>query len=242
MSESTRILDRSGDKAHTLDLFLTSDPDLYFNPILDSPLGDSDHCLITLQHNFVSHQHRSSSFKKGFHYSKADWDSLRNFFAAYPWYSSYSNDPSSFATFITNTIQLGMDLFIPSSYKPGKKSSPKWFNSQCAKAVKHKNHHFKKWKLHQTSQSRALFVQARNLCSKTISLAKTSFVNCINNKIPSGQTVSHSFWSLAKVVSQNICHSSFQPLKNNSGSSSCTPSSTANLFPSAFASNSNLDD
>ena len=115
--EPTRIPDHSGDKANALDLFLTSNPDIYSSPILDSPLG-------TLQHSFVSHQDRSSSSQRVFHYSKADWDSLRNFFAAYPWYSGLSNDPS-FATFITNAIQLGMDLFIPYSYIPGKKSSPK---------------------------------------------------------------------------------------------------------------------
>ena len=34
----------------------------------------------------------------------------------------------------------------------------------------------------------------------------------------------------------------FSTSKNNSGSSSCTPSSKANLFASTFASNSNLDD
>ena len=51
-----------------------------------------------------------------------------------------------------------------------------------------------------------------------------------------------SFWSMAKVVSQNFCRSSFPPLKNNSDSSSTTPSSKANLFASIFASNSNLDD
>ena len=72
ISELTRIPDRSGDKANTLDLFLTSNPDIYCNPILDSPLGNSDHCLVTLQHNFVSHQDRSSSSQKVFHYSKAD--------------------------------------------------------------------------------------------------------------------------------------------------------------------------
>jgi len=76
ISEPTRIPDRSGDKANTLDLFLTSNPDIYSNPILDFPLGNSDHCLITLQHNFVSHQDRSSSSQKVFSYSKADWDSL----------------------------------------------------------------------------------------------------------------------------------------------------------------------
>ena len=71
---------------------------------------------------------------------------------------------------------------------------------------------------------------------------QTSFVKCINNTIASRQTGSRSFWSLAKAVSQNFCHSSFPPLKNNAGSSSCTLSSKANLFTSTFASNSNLDD
>ena len=106
-----------------------------------------------------------------------------------------------------------MDLFIPSSFKPGKKHSPKWFSSQCAKAVKNKNHRFKQWKLHQTLHSRVLFIQARNLCSKTINNAKTSFVNPINNKNAFRQTGSRSFWSLAKVISQNFCYSSFPPLK-----------------------------
>ena len=133
-------------------------------------------------------------------------------------------------------------LFIPSSYKPGKKSSPKWLNSPCAKAVKHKNHRFKQGKLHQNPHSRALFVQAPNVRSKTVNHSKSSFVKCINNKIASCRIGSCSFWPLAKVVSQNFCHSSFPPLKNNSGSSSYTPSSKANLFASTFASNSNLDD
>ena len=85
-------------------------------------------------------------------------------------------------------------------------------------------------------------MQARNLCSKTINNAKTSFVNQTNHKIASCQTGSRSFWSLAKVVAQIFRYSSFPPLKNNSGSSSCTPSSKANIFASIFASNSNLDD
>ena len=42
ISEPTRIPDRPGDKANTLDLFLTSNLDIYSSPILDSPLGNSD--------------------------------------------------------------------------------------------------------------------------------------------------------------------------------------------------------
>ena len=52
-----------------------------------------------------------------------------------------------------------MDLFIPSSYKPGNKNFPKWCNSQCAKAVNIKNHYFKEWKQLQTQHSRTSFHQ-----------------------------------------------------------------------------------
>ena len=73
----------------------------------------------------------------------------------------------SFASSITSGILLGMDHFIPSSIKPGKKNSPKWFNSQCAKDVKTKNHRFKQWKFLQTPQSRAFLykhvIYAQNL-------------------------------------------------------------------------------
>jgi len=79
ISELTSITDYSGNKANTLDLLHTSNPGNYSYPILGSPLGNSDHCLITLQHNFVSHQDRSSSSQKVFHHSNADWDSLCNF-------------------------------------------------------------------------------------------------------------------------------------------------------------------
>ena len=34
-------------------------------------------------------------YNEVFHYGEADWDSLRNIFAAYPWYSGLSNNLSS---------------------------------------------------------------------------------------------------------------------------------------------------
>ena len=43
--------------------------------------------------------------------------------------------------------------------------------------------------------------------------AKLSFVQRINNKITSCQAGFCSFWSMAKVVPQNFCQSSFPPLK-----------------------------
>jgi len=78
-------------------------------------------------------------------------------------------------------------------------------------AVKATNCCFKVWKHHQTPESWASFVQAHNLCSKTINNAKTYFVNHISKKIAPCQSGSHSFWPLTKVVSHNFCHTSFPP-------------------------------
>ena len=212
ISEPTRVLDRALAKANTLDLFLTANPSIYSPPTVSSPLGNSDYCLITLRHDFLPHLDRHFAPQRVFHYSKADCDSPRSFYSSYPWSSGSSNDPSSLASLITNAILLGMDIFIP-SYKPGKKNSPKWFNSQCAKSVNNKNHYFKEWKRVQTQHSRTSFIQSRNTCSKTIKNAKSSFFQRINNKIASCQAGSCSFWSMAKVVSHNCCQSSFPPLK-----------------------------
>ena len=77
--EPTRVPDRAGDKANTLDLFLTSSPSIYSPPTVSSPLGNSDHFLIALRHDFLPHLDRPFAPQRVFHYSKADWDSLRTF-------------------------------------------------------------------------------------------------------------------------------------------------------------------
>ena len=64
----------------------------------------------------------------------------------------------------------------------------------------------------------------------------------INNKVASCQAGSRSFWSMAKVLSQNLCQTSCTQLKNNYDFSSTHPSSKANLFASIVASNSNLEE
>ena len=55
ISEPTRVPDRAGDKANTLDLFLTSNPSIYSPPTVSSPLGNSDHCLITSLPTLLAH-------------------------------------------------------------------------------------------------------------------------------------------------------------------------------------------
>ena len=73
ISEPTCANDRAGDKANSLNLFLTSNPSIYSSLNVSSPLGNSDHCLITLRHDFLPHLDRHLAPQRVFHYSKTDW-------------------------------------------------------------------------------------------------------------------------------------------------------------------------
>lgn len=48
----TRVPDRDGDRAHTLDLVLTTNPTLFSNVSSLPPLGSSDHCMISCSLEF----------------------------------------------------------------------------------------------------------------------------------------------------------------------------------------------
>ena len=209
--EPTRVPGHEGDKANTLDLFLTASPNIYFPTTVSFPLGKAHHFLTSLRHGFLPHLDRPFGPQKVFHYSKADWDSLCTSTLLILIFR-LSNCPSSSASFVTNARLLGMDLLFPLLTSLEKKF-PKWFNSQCTNAVNKKCHYFKEWKRLPTQHSRTSFIQSRNTCSKTIKNAKSSFVQRINNKIASCQAGSRSFWSMAKVVSQNFCQSPFPPLQ-----------------------------
>ena len=109
-------------------------------------------------------------------YSKADWDSLRTFYSAYNWSSGFQRIIPLLP--LSSTKQYhGICLFTPSSYKPGKKDSPKWFNSQCRQAVSNKSHYFKARKRLQEllSSTNATFAQKPyKISNKLLSNASTA--------------------------------------------------------------------
>ena len=175
ISERTRVPDRAGDEENNLDLFLISNPNIHFLlPLaLISVILLS---LITLRHDFLPNLDRPFAPKESSTTARL------------------TGTPFALSTLLTLGLQafqmilpllllssptqyfLAWIFFIPSSYKPGKNNSPKWFDSQCAKAVNNKNHYFKEWKRLQTQHLRTAFIQSRNTFSKAIKNAKSSFV------------------------------------------------------------------
>ena len=63
----THIPDHHGDRSNTLDLFLTSHPDLY-DISSSSPLGSSDHAVITCTQTFMTAKQPKQRIQKTWHY------------------------------------------------------------------------------------------------------------------------------------------------------------------------------
>ena len=118
ISEPTHIPDYSRDKANTLDLFPTSNPDICSNPILDSPLGNSDNALSHYSINFVPTTIDLPLLKKFSTIAKLTGTLFETFLLLIPGILACLMilpilSPSSLT-------QFNLDLFIQSSYKPGK--------------------------------------------------------------------------------------------------------------------------
>ena len=87
-----------------------------------------------------------------------------------------------------------MVAFIPFSFSPGRKHSPKWFNRKCQEAVSKKSESFQVYKSDPSSSDKqALYKQARNECSKVIDEAKSNFVKKIADKLLQCPTGSRAF-------------------------------------------------
>ena len=71
VSSPTRVPDRVGDSGYLLDLFLTTNPD-HFSHTVSSPLGTSDHCVVTVTSKRVSSTPSVPFHRTVYRFSKAD--------------------------------------------------------------------------------------------------------------------------------------------------------------------------
>ena len=237
----TRIPDRAGDFASTLDLFLSTNADSYLDSVISAPIGSSDHNLISLFRPSQSNKSGRPLKRCLWKFQKADWDGFRDFLASFPWTDWLrSCDASESADRITEILQLGMACFIPHSHSPGGKNSPKWFSPECAVAVKEKNLSFKTLKSDPSLDNLEAYRVSRNSCSVIIDAAKKDFVKRTAMKLSACPSGSRAFWSLSKAICSNFSSSSFPPLTDSNGTSVTDSFEKANIFADTFALNSTL--
>ena len=83
VSSPTRVPDRDGDTGYLLDLFLTSIPENFSHKV-SSPLGSSDHCVISIKCKQVLSTPSVPFYRTVYKYLKADWCGFRSFLSQIP--------------------------------------------------------------------------------------------------------------------------------------------------------------
>ena len=241
IQQPTRVPDRHDQASNTLDLFFTSNSDLYSYSV-SSPLGSSDHCLVAVTTSYASPPPLPSTSRRLWHYDRIQRSELSNFFTDFPWGDCcFRSGDSDCATIsVTETILAGMEAYVPYTIKSFSPSKP-WFDHGCSRAVQAREHAYQTYVHSRSDLTYHAFIAARNRCKAQIRRAKKSYVMRKKSRLTSSPTNS-SFWSLTKSISNNFCKSGFPPLFRSDRTIAVSPTEKANLFGSLFSSNSSLDD
>ncbi|MPC80046.1 hypothetical protein E2C01_074610 [Portunus trituberculatus] len=227
MQHFTRIPDRLGDTPNILDLFLTSNPSAYA-VTLSSPLGSSDHNLISVSWPFSPMPPQDPPKPRYlWRFASASWGNLRRYYADFPWndYCFCIRNPSLCAERITEVIVSGIKAYIPHYF-----SQPKPFKPciACSRAIRDREVAHKRY-LSLPSPSHTLYISAQNHAKSVLQLSKRSFINrkCQNL---SNSNSPRDFWHLAKNISNNFTFSSFPPLFYPDSITAISSVSKAELF------------
>lgn len=220
-----------------LDLFMTSAPELYVVSTV-APLGTSDHAVVCCTRSIESSSTKVGKRRKRL-FNKADWDSLCNFYSGYNWSSCENEDIDVYTANITNVIQLGMDLFIPTKVMPDAETSAPWFNLPCYTAYSKKQAAYRKWKSKPCAATQSAFKAARNNVKKVIRQAKRDFQARLQEKINSNKLTPRQFWSVFRNLSGGSKPS--MPTLSAGGQTVSSPLDKAELLNSMFSANSTLD-
>ena len=106
-----------------------------------SPLGNSDHVVVSVSIDFPTNSQRDAPFHRiAYDYSCADWDGLCDHLSDVPWEDIFKVSASAAASEFSKWIQVRIEVYIPHrKYQVTPHSSP-WFSAACAAAIVHRNH------------------------------------------------------------------------------------------------------
>ena len=205
----THIPDHFGDTPNILDIFLTSNPSA-FSVKLSSPLGSSDHNLISISCSITPVLPQDPPKWRCFrHFNLAKWEELRQYYSYFLWddYCFHVRDPSLCAERITEVIASGMELYIPHIFSNNKAKKP-WFNSARFRAVKDRGAAHKPYRSHQSAETHALYTSSHNHAKSFLQITKNLFINRKCQNLFDSNS-SRDFCHLANSISSNFTLSSF---------------------------------
>ena len=206
-----------------------------------SPLGNSDHVVVSVSIDFPTNSQQGSPFHCiAYDYSCAVWDGLRDHLRDVPWEDIFKLGASAAASEFREWVQVGIDVYIPHRKYQVKPHSSPWFSAACAAAIVHRNQFFRLYQTEKPCDSKVQFRQASNCCKRVLEAAKLAPTNKTKESITSQKLGSRDIWRIANSVLDKG-KSAMPPLFNGPEVLS-SASDKAKLFAENFSLNSNLDD
>ena len=122
---------------------------------LSSPLGSSDHNLISITYSITPVQPQDLPKQRCFwHFNSAKWEDQRQYYSDFPWddYCLHDRDPTLCAECIIEVIIFGMELYILHTFSNTKAKKP-WFNSAWSRTVKNREVAHKQYHSHPSAET-----------------------------------------------------------------------------------------
>ena len=162
----TRIPDCASLSPALLDFFLSFDASFCFT-LAFPPLGNSDHVVTSISIDFPSNSQQDAPFHRiAYDYSRVEWDGLHDQLRDVPWDDIFKLGASAAAVEFCESVQVGIDVYIPLRICQAKPHPSPWFSAICAAAIVHGNNFFRLYQSDKSSDSKVRFRQAINLCKR----------------------------------------------------------------------------
>ena len=153
----SRIPDCDSHSPVLLDFFLSFDASTC-STMGFRPFGNFDHVVVSVSIDFPPNSRQDGPFHRiAYDNSRADWDGLRDHLRDVPWEDIFKLGASAAASGFCESVQVGIDVYIPHrnyQVKPHLSSS---FSAACAAAIGHRNHFFRLYQREKSSDSKVMF-------------------------------------------------------------------------------------
>ena len=101
---------------------------------------------------------------------------------------------SAAASEFCDSVQVGIDVYIPQRKYQVKSHSSPWFSASGAAAIVHRNHFFHLHQKDKSSDSKVKFRQASNCCKRVLEAAKLAYAKKTKDFITSQKLGSRDIW------------------------------------------------
>ena len=126
-------------------------------------MGNSDHIVVSVSIDFPSYSQWDALFHRiAYDYSRADCDDLRDHLRDVPREDIFKLSASAAASEFCESVQAGIDVYIPHRKYQVKSDLSPWFSAACAAAIVHRNQFFCLYQKDKYSDSKVKFREASN--------------------------------------------------------------------------------